>query len=165
MTCAERRESLSAYVDDELAPGERAELDAHLAGCATCREALAAQRRLAEQLAGLPAAAPPGDFEARFWARIAREQEAGASGGGALAWLGGLLRPRRLAAIGGLAAAAVALVLVLRGAPENGTDIDWQIAADPEAFELLQDPDLDIAQVADLLEKLDAEPGRERGPG
>jgi anti-sigma factor RsiW len=162
VSCAERREALSAYVDDELAPAERAELETHLAGCPACREALAAERRLSSQLAALPAPVPPGDFEARFWARIARGEAAGS--GGALAWIGGLLRPRRLVALGGIAAAAVALVLVLRGQPET-PDLEWQIAADPEAFELLQDPDLDIAEVADLLQKMDPNGDRGRGPG
>jgi anti-sigma factor RsiW len=162
MSCAERREALSAYVDDELAPAERAELETHLAGCPACREALAGARRLSSQLSALPAPVPPGDFEARFWARIARGEAAGS--GGALAWIGGLLRPRRLVALGGIAAAAVALVLVLRGQPET-PDLEWQIAADPEAFELLQDPDLDIAEVADLLQKMDPNGDRGRGPG
>ena len=37
MTCADCREALSARLDDEELPGERSEVDAHLAGCADCR--------------------------------------------------------------------------------------------------------------------------------
>jgi anti-sigma factor RsiW len=33
-------DTLSAYLDDELAPAARREADAHLAGCAECREEL-----------------------------------------------------------------------------------------------------------------------------
>src|SRR5882757_9496942 len=37
MRCADCREALSARLDDEELPEERAEVDAHLAGCADCR--------------------------------------------------------------------------------------------------------------------------------
>jgi len=37
MTCADCREALSARLDDEELPEQRAEVDAHLAGCADCR--------------------------------------------------------------------------------------------------------------------------------
>jgi len=36
MTCADRTESLSAYVDGELPKAARADLEAHLAACASC---------------------------------------------------------------------------------------------------------------------------------
>jgi anti-sigma factor RsiW len=165
MTCQERRAAFLSYLEGELAPAERAELDTHLAGCAACRDALAAERRLSEQLAALPPTPVPGDFEARFHARLARE--AAAAPRGLRAWLGKLFDPRGLIATGGVAAAALALILVLQngGPPELSRDVDWQIAEDPEAFELLQDPDLDVAEVADLLEKMDREGGPERGPG
>lgn len=38
MSCAEYRESLSARLDGEDSPAERAATDAHLAGCPACRE-------------------------------------------------------------------------------------------------------------------------------
>jgi len=165
MTCAERRASLVAYVDAELPAAERAELEAHVSSCAACRQALAAEQRLSAQLAALPPAQPSGDFEARFWARIAREQD---EPRGLRAWLARLRSPRGWVAVGGVAAAALALILVLRGQPQPGQPgpADWQIAADEEDFELLQDPDLDIAEVADILQKMDAQGGGpERGPG
>jgi anti-sigma factor RsiW len=161
MTCAERRGTLLAYLEGELGPAERAELETHLAGCAACGEALEAERRLSSQLASLPAVVPAGDFEARFHARLAREE---AAPRGLRAWLGRLLGPRGLVAAGGLAAAALAVVLVLRK-DTSERDLDWQIATDPEAYQMLQDPDLDVAEVADLLEKMDREPGPGRGPG
>jgi Putative zinc-finger len=44
MTCEEARESLSAHLDEALAPDERSLVDAHLEGCAECRRELAALR-------------------------------------------------------------------------------------------------------------------------
>lgn len=48
MDCAETRLSLGVYVLGAIDPGERAQVDAHLAGCRDCRDELAG-------LAGLPA--------------------------------------------------------------------------------------------------------------
>jgi hypothetical protein len=61
MTCHDARESLSAYLDEALAPDERRELGAHLEGCPDCRRELA---RLEQTVALLhrvePARAPVG---------------------------------------------------------------------------------------------------------
>ena len=66
---------LTAFLDGALAPAERAEVEAHLAGCATCR---AERDRLASALAllsRLPPGPPPASgFEQRFYARLAREK-------------------------------------------------------------------------------------------
>lgn len=36
LSCWQARQNVSSYLDDELEPAERAALEAHLAGCATC---------------------------------------------------------------------------------------------------------------------------------
>jgi len=51
--------SLHAYLDGELTAAERAGLEAHLAGCATCRARLAEERDLVERARGLLAGAAP----------------------------------------------------------------------------------------------------------
>ena len=52
--------TIHAYLDGELAAGERAGLEAHLAGCAACRTRLAEERDLVERAQGLLArTAPP----------------------------------------------------------------------------------------------------------
>lgn len=57
-----QRERLSAYLDGELAPAERAELDAHLRDCEQCQRELAALRQTRALLQALPAPAIPRDF-------------------------------------------------------------------------------------------------------
>lgn len=61
MTCDETRETLSAYLDEALAPDERSLVDAHLEGCAECRRELAALRGTVALLQRVePARAPVG---------------------------------------------------------------------------------------------------------
>ena len=61
MTCIETRDLFSALADDALTPGERAALDAHLAGCAECRRELAAFGRTVALVRAIdPAHAPAG---------------------------------------------------------------------------------------------------------
>jgi anti-sigma factor RsiW len=153
MTCAERRPTLLAYLDDELGSSERAELETHLAGCEACRAALAAQRRLSGALASLTPIEPPRDFEARFWARVARDEDPP----GAVGWRERFFSRRLALGLGGAAAAAIALVLALRGPAEP--DIDLQIVANAEDLELLEDPDLDLIEVVDKLEAWDGDQG------
>lgn len=44
--CADLRAALSAYLDDELTRGERLDADAHLVGCAPCRDLVERAERL-----------------------------------------------------------------------------------------------------------------------
>jgi len=48
-------------------------------------------------------------------------------------------------------------VLALRGPTEP--DVDLQIVANGEDFELLEDPDLDLVEVVDKLEAWDGDQG------
>ncbi|MCU0559611.1 MAG: zf-HC2 domain-containing protein [Desulfobacterales bacterium] len=43
--CLELFEKLSEYIDDELAPAERREIEAHVAGCVACLACLQTLRR------------------------------------------------------------------------------------------------------------------------
>ena len=51
MRCREVVELITQYLEDALPPAERARLEAHLEGCAVCREYIA-QMRLASRLLG-----------------------------------------------------------------------------------------------------------------
>lgn len=110
MSCRERREIISAYVDGEIPPEEARLLEEHLAGCAGCRDLVRRMRTLDEGLALSGGDVPPG-FRERVFARLDRE--------------GLLPRPRILPASWlrwapvplAAAAAAVLLVLAVREGP------------------------------------------------
>lgn len=101
------REELTALLDGALDPARRAEVESHLRSCPECG---AERDRLAAALSALqtlPAPPPPSPaFEARFWARLARE---GDRPRGALA----RLRWRVLAPVAGAAAAAAVVAVVV----------------------------------------------------
>lgn len=174
MTACEReREAIGALVDGQLEGAERAELEAHLAGCTGCRQELDELQRLAAAFAALPAVEPPADFEARFWARIAREADAPR---GFAARLRALFSPAGFVAAGVVAAAALLLFMnaprtqLPAAAPgaapapvakaEPAVDTDVRILTNAHDVEILQDPDVDAISEVDLLEDWDdAEPG------
>jgi hypothetical protein len=61
MTCHDARESLSAFLDEALAPDERRGVEAHLEGCAECRRELERLRQTVALLHRVePARAPVG---------------------------------------------------------------------------------------------------------
>jgi anti-sigma factor RsiW len=57
-----QREQLSAYLDDELEPAERAALERHLPGCLRCQSELRELRAVRGLLRALPAPALPRSF-------------------------------------------------------------------------------------------------------
>ena len=57
------RERLSAWLDGELSPDERAEVEAHLAACEECAALLAEMGAVDELARELPVEAPAGYFE------------------------------------------------------------------------------------------------------
>lgn len=68
--CAAIREEFSALLDDELGPARRAEVEAHLSGCAACLRELDAMKRVSDLYATLPPVAAPADFETRVRAAV-----------------------------------------------------------------------------------------------
>lgn len=61
---------LSDYLDGDLAPGEQAALEAHLAGCAACRTALAELRQVVARAGALASHPPAADLWPGVAARI-----------------------------------------------------------------------------------------------
>ncbi|MBW3625611.1 MAG: zf-HC2 domain-containing protein [Armatimonadetes bacterium] len=63
---------LSAYVDDEVNPTERAWVEGHLKGCADCRAELQALREAAQFASLLPEVLPPPDLRSQILLRTSR---------------------------------------------------------------------------------------------
>ncbi|MGN6810858.1 MAG: zf-HC2 domain-containing protein [Thermomicrobiales bacterium] len=63
-------ESLDRYLDCAIAPVEESALEAHIAGCATCRAELAALREVWAELAALPPERLPVDLTPAVLARL-----------------------------------------------------------------------------------------------
>jgi anti-sigma factor RsiW len=63
---------LSEYLDDELSPGEKARVEAHLAGCAACTTVLGELRAVTARAASLPSAPPATDLWPGIVARLER---------------------------------------------------------------------------------------------
>ncbi|HET7076077.1 MAG TPA: zf-HC2 domain-containing protein [Chloroflexia bacterium] len=97
------RPLLSAYLDGEVTPAERAQVERHLAGCVECARVLAEYRQIGGNIRGLVRPQPPLTLHRDVWTAIeARENQA--------AWvpaLGSLLR------FGTIAAALVIAVLAI----------------------------------------------------
>ena len=149
--CLGYREDMIAFLDEGLATGDRRALESHLAGCPECSEELARQRRLSGALASLPQVEASPQFEARFWARLAREREDRGQGRARLReWL---TSTRLAVALGGAAAVAVSALLLGR-APAD-PDPDWLMVADADSYEILQEGELELLDVLEILEAWD----------
>jgi anti-sigma factor RsiW len=86
--CNAIQPELSAYVDGELTPHRRERIEAHLASCPQCREALAELKTLAAGVAALPKLQPSPRFLAEVRRKIARGDNPEA-----LTWRDYLFRP------------------------------------------------------------------------
>ncbi len=80
MRCARAQEELSAYLDEELTAQEKAELRAHLDGCAACRAELEALRATVDSVRALPRTPAPAGFRDGVMAKL-KEAPAPAAGG------------------------------------------------------------------------------------
>ncbi len=101
MSCEELSEELSAYLDGELSPRERAALKAHLERCSRCRQELVSLRAVSQLVGSLPQVQPSQAFSQALGREI--------SAHGRRRWL----RPIPLFAgdlIPGLAVAALLLI-------------------------------------------------------
>lgn len=67
MTCERIEELLSAYLEDELAPAEKAEVAAHLAACPACAEFAGLMKEALEATAGFPDLEPSPALVARLY--------------------------------------------------------------------------------------------------
>lgn len=150
MSCA-FEEDLTAYVDGELPPPRRAEVEAHLGTCADCRSTEALLRRTLTQLAALPEFKPSPDTRRAVLAKVdalpppLRER------------LKALLRPAVLVPSLGLAA-AVGLAILYTGHESQGLeDMDAGTLELAANLELVEDYDvvgLDSAEDMEVIANL-----------
>ena len=98
MMCADREIQLNEFVDGTLGAAARAAVDAHLAECAGCREAVAELRALVAGARGLPRSIEPGRD---LWAGVRRRIGQRATGNAQRFWYAAL-------------AAAAAAIIVAR---------------------------------------------------
>lgn len=75
MQCDRAQELLSAYRDGELLPSERRDVEAHIADCRSCSNALADDERIGRAVRGLGRVAPSAGLAARV--KRALDQAAG----------------------------------------------------------------------------------------
>jgi hypothetical protein len=122
-------EHLSGYVEGTLATDERADVDAHLATCATCREEAELATRAVTMLRELPEVPVPFGVTSPVMAQAGKERRSrrhrawGTSWGGRTQWTAGL------------AAAAVLVAVVVVALPRLGREAqqDLRTAGAPEA--------------------------------
>src|SRR5262245_11907433 len=110
---------LSDYLDDELSAGERAAVEAHLAGCAECARVLADLKRVVARAQKMEPRPPQGDLWNAIAAEIERGQAGNAANAGNVVPFGA--RRRVTFTLPQLAAAAVLLIAVSAG-------LAWQVA-------------------------------------
>ncbi|MCP3138929.1 anti-sigma factor family protein [Pyxidicoccus xibeiensis] len=145
-------EDLTAYVDGELPPARRAEVEGHLGACAGCRATHALLRNAVARLAELPAFEPSANTRRAVMAKLDALP--------APWWerLKALLRPAVLVPSVGLAAAVgVALLLVGPGAdapPELADPVMLELAANLELVEDYEVLGLDSAEDLEVVANL-----------
>ena len=154
--CDRWSNEIDSYLDGEL--GERAVSDfrGHLPGCAACREAVEARRWLTDQIAALPPAEPSPQFEARFWARVAREEDADPVSGFQKLLAG--LRAHWAVPVTAVAVLALWFSWSAPQRTEVGTELalsQWEILEDPDDFVLLSSDELELFALLDVLEDWD----------
>ena len=145
MSCAEKFETISGYLDGELKGAELEAFRGHLSGCAECRRELAEQERMWGLLGEMKTAEPTSDLAGRILARTVGRH----SGTGSMV--------RSLRWIAPLAAAAMLLVAVLMWNGLGTTSkVDSDTMAVIEKLDVLEH--LDVLENMDLLQEAEKEP-------
>lgn len=114
----DNQEMLVAYCSGRLDSGETAKLEAHLAECGACRFACEAQAAVWKALDEWEAEPVTRDFDARLYARVAREGQAGWRFNWREWWQPFALRPA-VPAFAALAIIVASVWLLPTGAPRE----------------------------------------------
>ena len=150
---------LIALAAGDLDEAERATVEAHVAGCAACRQAQADFARIASAVAR-PAAPPVhwGAYRAELRAKLDARGAGGARSAGSWGWS---LRPLSMAVAAGLVAVMVWIGGPGGGGPAGTGDVALDDSALATRLGLISR--LDLVQQLDLLEDLDVIGGLDNG--
>jgi anti-sigma factor RsiW len=122
MICLERNEELNAFLDGELTVEQTATLAEHLATCPNCSANLAELARLRQALAqSFPEVEPSAELRARVEALL--DAEADVAPADNVVPLRSRVTRRRVTWIGGIAAAAAALAILLSNPKDESRDL------------------------------------------
>ena len=128
-------EQLSGYVDGTLGTDERAEVDAHLATCATCREEIELSTRAVTMLRELPEMPVPFGTTRPVMAEAGKERTSRTrrSWGGRTQWAAGLAAAAVLVAVVAVALPRVGQVAPVESAAGGGAQATPKAAPGMEA--------------------------------
>ena len=152
MKCEEMEQNLIAYLDGKASPAERRGIEAHVAGCAECREQVAEFRLLWGVLDELPMVTPSASFDAAVRARVAQESQRASF----WSWL--VPTPRMAFAVTALVIVSVWLAFIpARAAADErgggGSEAEFRMIKDLPVLE-----DYDVLMNFDPLSDLPAQP-------
>src|SRR5690348_10031626 len=116
------RPLLSAYLDNEVTPAERRQVEEHLVHCADCAAALADYRRIGSTVRSLSRPAPPPTLHRDVWTAIETRRGQPAWGPLVAGWL-------RFSAVGTVALAAIIVAWIILG-PKAAGRVDMASPAD-----------------------------------
>jgi len=140
-------EILLEYGSGTLEPGKAVEIDRHIENCESCRRLVAAQRDVWERLGQWTAPAVSTDFNARLYARIAKENQAPRWRHWMQQWTRPAL-PYALWKPAAVAAACAALAVALLVHEPRATETNPHSAQ-------MEGGRVDIEQVANTLDEMD----------
>ena len=143
-------EDLSAMADGgaALEPAKRAELTAHVAGCAACQQAIAEAQQIFSALEAQPALEPSSSFDRSLFAKL--DAADAAAQPSLLARLKAWLQPPQIFVGAAMAAAAAAALVIWAPAPTPA------LSEQPALMVLASGEDvLDVAENLELLEDLE----------
>jgi len=143
-------EVLVEYCSGALNAARAAEIKKHIAACGACRTIVEAQRELWQALDGWTAPAVSEDFDARLYARIAREESAPSW----KQWARRLLQPAIPVAIWKPAVSLAAVCAVLTVGLMVRTPDPSEQGSQTYIHEIHSEP-VDIEQVANALDDLE----------
>jgi hypothetical protein len=142
MNCEKGNELLAGWMDDQLTEAGRAEMEAHLAGCAECRQQMEANRQLWVSMGAVPVPPPSDKMQVRFDAMLdTYKQEELSRVPGILFYLRQLFAVRpgftwAYSVILVVAGVGVGYLLNRSGAPATGSDKEQMQALSSQVHEM-----------------------------